>query len=116
MASLDLRPTLTTAYDRITLYLPADQARVTIDTGLSWTLTDGRRLAPADLVIVETKSARAVGAVDRLLWSAGHRPTSISKYGTGLAALRPELPSNRWHRVLHRHFVPRPTNAESSRS
>jgi len=39
---------------------------------------------------------------DRRLWQLGHRPSPISKYGTGLATLHRELPSNRWHRTLGR--------------
>lgn len=61
-------------------------------------------LALPDLVIVETKSGPRPSGVDRLLWRRGHRPISISKYGTGLAALRGELPSNKWARVLRNHF------------
>jgi len=51
-----------------------------------------------------TKTAARVSQADQLLWRSGRRPTQISKYGTGLAALRPELPSTKWHRILRRHF------------
>ena len=79
------------------------EVRVTVDTDLTW--SDGRReLTLPDLVIVETKSGSRPSGVDRLLWEAGHRPASISKYGTGLAALRGDLPANKWTRVLRRHF------------
>ncbi|MCA0251722.1 MAG: polyphosphate polymerase domain-containing protein [Actinobacteria bacterium] len=61
-------------------------------------------LALADLVIVETKSGARPSAVDRLLWRSGQRPASVSKYGTGLAALRGELPANKWARILRHHF------------
>lgn len=53
------------------------------------------------LVIVETKSGSHPSDADRLLWRTGHRPVSFSKYATGLASLRPELPRNRWHRLLN---------------
>lgn len=52
------------------------------------------------LVIVETKSGARPSDADRLLWAEGHRPQTISKYATGLAALRSHLPRNRWHRLL----------------
>ena len=39
---------------------------------------------------------RAASAVDRLLWPPATGPAAISKYGTGLAALRPDLPPNKW--------------------
>ncbi len=61
-------------------------------------------LALPDLVIVETKSGARPSDIDRLLWRSGHRPISLSKYGTGLAALRGELPSNKWARTLRHHF------------
>lgn len=97
-------PALTTTYRRSTLFLPATGGRVTVDTDLTWTVPGGGRLETPGRVIVETKSPGAASAVDRLLWSLGHRPCAVSKYGTGLAALRPELPANRWHPVLRRHF------------
>ncbi|MEV0902328.1 polyphosphate polymerase domain-containing protein [Actinoplanes sp. NPDC049802] len=100
----EFRPVLATHYRRNTLYVPSTGSRVTIDTGLSWMLPDGSAVHMPRSVIVETKSGRAASDVDRLLWSLGHRPCRISKYATGLAALRPELPANRWHPVLRRHF------------
>jgi hypothetical protein len=100
----DLRPVMATFYRRNTLFVPSTGSRVTIDTGLAWQLTDGRTVVMPRSVIVETKSGRAASDVDRLLRSLGHRPVSLSKYATGLAALRPELPSNHWRPVLRQHF------------
>ncbi|CAN5149473.1 VTC domain-containing protein [soil metagenome] len=100
----DLRPTLVTRYHRSTLYLPGSGSRATVDTDLSWEGDDGRVLSTPDLAIIETKSGSRTSEVDRLLWSHGHRPATISKFGTGLAALRSDLPSNKWARVLRRHF------------
>jgi hypothetical protein len=97
-------PTLVTRYRRCTLFVPATASRVTIDTDLSW--HDGHhRLHLPDLAIVETKTSRAASTVDRRLWQRGHRPTRISKYATGLAALRADLPDAPWRRVLRRHFT-----------
>ena len=97
-----LTATLVTSYQRATLL--ADDVRVTVDTDLSWSIPDGARLDTGDLVILETKSPGAASGVDRLLWHSGVRPVAISKYATGLAALRPDLPRNRWARVLRDHF------------
>lgn len=98
-----LVPTLTSHYRRSTLYLPRCGARVTVDTALTWTDTDGTWLAPSGLVVVETKTATATPSdADRALWAMGHRPVRFSKYGTGMAALHPDLPASRWHRVLRR--------------
>lgn len=99
----DLGATLATRYRRTTLLLPGG-SRATVDTDLEWEDASGGVLRRPDLVIVETKSARAASELDRLLWAHGHRPATISKYGTGLAALRPTLPANKWTRVLRRHF------------
>ena len=62
----------------------------------------------SERTIVETKAGRAGSGADRLLWSLRHRPCPVSKYGTGLAALRPDLPANRWLPVLRRHFPTAP--------
>lgn len=102
--NLSLDPTLHTSYNRRTLFLPATASRVTIDTGLRWTGPDGHEITVPGLAIVETKTAGRRCAADKLLWRNGCRPSLISKYGTGLAALRPELPSHKWNRVLHRYF------------
>ncbi|MFI9644060.1 polyphosphate polymerase domain-containing protein [Micromonospora sp. NPDC051925] len=103
--ALAFAPTLTTRYLRSTLYLPATGSRATIDVALHWEDSRGRRLALPELAIIETKTGSTASHVDRLLWSRGHRPVSISKYATGLAALDPELPATRWRRTLRRHFV-----------
>lgn len=97
-------PVLTSCYRRTTLFLPATASRITIDSTLTWSLAEGTALQISDHVIVETKTARAASDVDRLLWSLKHRPCALSKYCTALAALRPDLPANRWQPVLRRHF------------
>lgn len=101
---LDLQPTMSTHYRRSTLLLPDSDSRVTIDLELAFATPDGHRKEVPDAVVLETKSVAAASAADVLLWRHGHRPARISKFATGLAALRPELPSNAWHRILRRHF------------
>jgi hypothetical protein len=98
-------PTLVTRYQRSTLYLPATTSRVTIDTHLTWEV-DGRRLLLPGVAVIETKTGAGASWVDRSLWRRGIRPARISKYATGLAALRPELPAPRWRQTLRRHFTP----------
>jgi len=96
---LALRPVLVTRYLRTTLLLPGTASRVTVDTRL--TLDSGRqRRVLDDVAVVETKTGSTASAADRALWSLGHRPVRLSKYATGLAALRPDLPAHRWHRTL----------------
>jgi len=99
-----LLPVLTTRYTRVTLFLPSTGSRATVDSHLSWQLETGKRLDRPAMAIVETKSGQRASAVDRLLWAHGHRPAVISKYGTGMAALCPELAANKWGRVLQDHF------------
>jgi len=102
-----LQPTLVTQYRRATVLLPAgvhDASRGTIDTELVWIGATGTVLELPAAVIVETKSGQRPGALDRALWRHGHRPARISKYGTGMAALNPALPANKWRRVLNHYF------------
>jgi hypothetical protein len=103
-AGLTFVPTLVTRYRRTTLYLPASGSRVTIDVDLAWEAA-GRRLSTPELAVIETKTGSGPSQVDRLLWAYGHRPIRISKYATGLAALRPDLPAAPWRRTLRRHFA-----------
>lgn len=97
----ELRPTSVTRYRRTTLVLPNEKARVTVDVGLAVALPGSDSVAIAGAAIVETKGGQTPTTADRALWASGHRPTRISKYGTGLALLRPDLPHNKWHRTLH---------------
>jgi VTC domain len=103
-AASALQERLTVSYQRATMVLSTGEARVTLDVGLAWHLRDRPSLELADLSVVETKTTGAPSAADRLLWRDGHRPTVISKYCTGLAALTPDLPANKWHRTLQRHL------------
>lgn len=105
LSSVRLRPVLTTGYRRTTLFLPASASRVTIDVDLGWTsVRSSRDLDRPHLAIVETKTGSTPSSVDRLLWSRGHRPLAISKFGVGMAALHPELPRLKWHHVMNRHL------------
>ncbi|MBN1173359.1 MAG: VTC domain-containing protein, partial [Micromonosporaceae bacterium] len=104
-STMTFLPTLTTQYRRTTLFIPETLSRATIDTELMWEDPEHRRLRMPDRAIVETKTGSSPSGVDRLLWSRGYRPIRISKYATGLAALRPDLPSSRWQRTLRRHFA-----------
>ncbi len=98
-----LGETMVTRYRRSTL-LDDDGARFTLDTGLRCTSPNGASVDIGRKVLVETKSPGAVTALDRFLWQRGIRPVRVSKYCTGLAALTPGLPANRWNTTLRRHF------------
>jgi hypothetical protein len=100
----ELGATLLTRYRRATLLAPDGCGRATVDTGLEWIEPDGHGFALPATAIVETKSGAQPSGVDRALWRAGHRPATVSKYATGLAALHPALPRNRWARLLRGPF------------
>ena len=107
-----LAPALSTHYQRATLFLPDDAARVTIDTDLVAREHGGQVLHLDGQAIVETKSGRAASAMDRALWRAGHRPIKVSKFATCLAALDPSLPASKWRPALRRiQAVPLPPEA-----
>ncbi|MGC5224969.1 polyphosphate polymerase domain-containing protein [Micromonospora sp. DT81.3] len=99
-----LGATMTTRYRRATLVTADGSARATVDTGLRWDDASGATLSLPALAIIETKSGARASEVDRVLWRAGHRPATVSKYATGLAALHPDLPRNRWSRLLRGPF------------
>lgn len=92
-------------YHRTTLLDPVGGARVTLDSGLVCLAPDGRYTHLGGDLVLETKSPGAATVIDRWLWAHRIRPAKISKFGSGLAALHPELSSNKWHRTLGRHFA-----------
>lgn len=109
-----LTPALTTAYHRRTLqYVPPEggpASRLTIDVDLACGLPVTCPQGPLEIdfdrfVVVETKGAARPSRVDRVLWSMGHRPLHVSKYGIGTAALRPDVPELKWHHVLNRYLA-----------
>lgn len=104
---------LEVAYLRSTLVLDGADVRVTVDRDPTWSIDDAPPIRLAGLTLVETKTPGPASSLDRLLWRAGHRPVTISKYCTGLALLHPDLPDNKWHRVLQHHL--RPTLQELDR-
>jgi hypothetical protein len=97
-------PVLTTAYRRATYVDLATGSRLTCDSGLRCSSPAGSSVALDGELLVETKSAGAPTAADRLLWRAGVRPVAVSKFCVGIAALDPSLPANKWNRILRRHF------------
>lgn len=99
-----LEPVLWGGYNRTTLLLPGGAGRGTIDTDLFWADASDYGLDFPEIAVVETKSGSRPSLLDRQLWRHGYRPARISKFGTGMAALHPELPHNRWQRVLTSYF------------
>ncbi|MGB3955447.1 MAG: VTC domain-containing protein [Brooklawnia sp.] len=109
-----LIPALTTAYRRRTVQYTQPQgapvSRLTIDVDLACGLPATCPNGPLEIdfdrfIVVETKGAARPSRVDRVLWSMGHRPLHVSKYGLGTAALRPDVPELKWHHVLNRYLA-----------
>ena len=99
-----LVPVLTTSYRRATLIDAKAAARLTIDAGLRCTDWRDHEVSLDDRFIVESKSSGGASFIDLWLWRHGVYPEKISKYGTGLAALNPDLRSEKWRLTLQRHF------------
>ena len=108
-AAVTLVPTLTTNYQRRTLQVAGQDgeppSRMTLDVGLSCELppeAPGGSLVVGfdEFAFVETKGGPRASVADRTLRSMGHRPLGISKYGLGVASLRPDLPTLKWHHLL----------------
>jgi hypothetical protein len=103
----ELRPALTTRFNRGTLGARDGSERVTIDFELHVVRPDGSAvcLAP-DQVIVETKSEAGEGHVDGILREAGISPISLSKYRLGIGALAAHDPDPPLGRERDRYLQP----------
>lgn len=99
-----LAPVLTTSYRRTTFVDMAAGMRLTCDADVVCTSVHGPSVAVSGHLLLETKSLGPTTAADRFLWRTGHRPTTVSKYCLGMAALDPGLPANKWNRTLRGYF------------
>lgn len=99
----ELEPVMAIDYHRGTLVNPISQERLTLDVQLLCR-DRSQEVAGPDLVVVETKSADGRGVADRVLAEMGIREVSMSKYCVGIALLHPQLPANRWSRLLRENF------------
>lgn len=109
-----LAPVLDSSYVRGTFVNPLDGERVTCDVELHYA-NDEQQIDGPDLIVVETKSADGRGVSDQALADLGIRPVSMSKYCIGIALLNPQLPANKWSRLLHQRFEA-PQRARGPRS
>ena len=101
----ELRPVLRSTFERVTLVDLRAGARMTCDAGLVCSVPGGGAVHLDGYVLLETKSPGPATPADRMLWSEGVRPATISKFCVGLAALDPALPANKWNRTLRRYFA-----------
>jgi VTC domain len=83
----ELLGVLRIGYQRYTLVAKDGGERMTIDAKLGFAGADHTSTPPADIFIVETKSARGNGIADKVFRSLHMQPTKrVSKYCIGLAA------------------------------
>jgi hypothetical protein len=102
-APTQLISSLQVEHSRTTLVANDGASRLTLDSDLVFTSTEGTNAGLRDgFVLIETKSAAGRGPADQILRRAGVRPASVSKYSVGTALTRPELPDHPW-RALKRH-------------
>lgn len=99
-----LAPSLETQFTRTTFLVASSGARVTADTDLTFSAPGGPAMAFPELIVLETKSGTQDTAADRALWRLGVRPERVSKFAIGTALMHSELPRNKWHRLMQRHF------------
>lgn len=99
----ELLPVMRNSYRRATFVAPAYSERVTCDVQLNFSNSSASVAGP-DAVVVETKSLNGRGMADLALRHLGIRDVSMSKYCVGMALLHPELPANKWDRLLRRRF------------
>lgn len=108
-AAVTLIPSLITSYQRRTLQITSRDheppTRMTIDVGLACELPPeapgGSLIVQFDqYAFVETKGGPRPSEADRTLWAMGYRPQGLSKYGLGVATLRPDVPALKWHHLL----------------
>ncbi len=102
----DLVPALETHFTRTTLLVRTSGCRVTVDTELTFAAENSQEIGFPELLILETKSDSHDTHADKVLWRMGVRPQRLSKFAIGSALLNAELPSNKWSRIMRRHFQP----------
>lgn len=100
-----LAPTLTVSHTRTTLVAQDGNARVTLDTDLTFAAASRSTARLREgLVLIETKSLDGRSRADRLLLATGVRPVSVSKYCAGVALTHPDQPAQPWRPLIQRHF------------
>ncbi len=99
-----LRPSLETAFDRITLVNDEKTERLTIDCNLMFNNFVSNTTASMDpLVVMELKQdGRARSLLKEVLLGLRVKPYKISKYCIGTAMTRPEVKQNRFKKKIRR--------------
>ncbi len=94
----DIRPVLSTAFERITLVNPAQTERLTIDSRLHFeNYRTGKTASLEDAVIIELKQdGHAASQMKKILQDNRVKPVRISKYCIAETLTDPSVKSNRF--------------------
>lgn len=101
-----VHPTLDVAFTRATLVNTTAAERVTIDLDLAYVAGDASLAFPDSAIIEVKQQRRARSPVIDLLRRARQRPTRISKYCAGIAALLAPAPVPTYRRLLSQLHAP----------
>lgn len=101
-SSVDLRPSLKSSYERITLVNNERTERLTLDLSLRF-MQNGDERSLQGLVIAELKQEKKNRNSEffQICRQMGIRPRSVSKYCYGISSLNQRLKSNRFQ---HKHL------------
>jgi hypothetical protein len=102
----NVEPVMDVAYQRLTLVSKDGQARMTIDTDLTFNNGKLQKYAPTGFFIVETKSNNGRGLADMCLRMFNHRPIKrCSKYCIGMASLSEVSRFNHFMPAMHKLHI-----------
>ena len=100
---LQLQPTISNSFERITLVHRRHKERVTIDRDIRFFFKDeNRKLEQVSIIEIKQERINRETAVYRQLKWNNFRPMRISKYCIGMASLFPDIKYNRFkQKIIH---------------
>ena len=102
----ELRPTVTTAYKRITLVAKEGSERLTIDYNLKLRVDGEDIILPPHFAILETKSLNGNGIADKILRSETERfAEGCSKFCLATILSGSVTRYNKFRPVIRKHFT-----------
>lgn len=100
----ELQPSALTRFNRITLFRPQCQEKITIDFNLHLTVLNQSISAKPEMVLVEVKSINSRFESVRELRMRGVRPSNFSKYSCAIDLLASPRPRVHTRRLLAKMF------------
>lgn len=101
-AAIELIPTLTSSYNRLTLISTTQEEKCTFDIGLTYCL-NGSSVSMSNIVVGEIKRKEKNGesVIYKTLRDAHIYPTRFSKYCIGMAVMYPGIKYNTFKRTIN---------------